>query len=53
MTKEEVIEHLKKEGVKDLDQLANLIVKKSNASGDPNKPATNSVIIYNHGFVTS
>jgi len=53
MTKEEVLEHLKKEHVKDLDGLAELIVKKSNANGDPHKPVTNSVIIYNHGFVTS
>jgi len=53
MTKAEVLEHLKKEGVKNLDELAELIVKKSNPQGDPNAPATNSVIIYSHGFVTS
>lgn len=53
LSEKEVLEHLKKEGVTNLEQLASLIVKKSNPTGDPHKPVTNSVIIYHHGFVTS
>lgn len=53
MTKEEILNQLKKEGVNDLNGLADLIVRKAHQDGDPNKPVVNGVIIYNHGFVTS
>jgi hypothetical protein len=52
VTKEEIISHLKKEGVTDLNSLADLIVKKVHQDGDPNKPVVNSAIVYQHGFVS-
>lgn len=53
VTKQEILSQLKKEGVHDLEGLADLIVKKAHQDGDPNKPVVNGVIVYNHGFVTS
>lgn len=53
LSKEEILSQLKKEGVTDLNGLADLIVRKAHQGGDPNAPITNGVIIYNHGFVTS
>ncbi|MEX2497705.1 MAG: hypothetical protein WD397_02370 [Wenzhouxiangellaceae bacterium] len=53
MTRDEILENLKKEGVNDLDQLADMLVRKAHQDGDPNKPLVNSAIIYKHGFVTS
>jgi hypothetical protein len=52
MTKEEILDQLKKNNVTDLDSLADLIVREAHEDGDPNKPASNGVIIVNHGFVT-
>jgi hypothetical protein len=53
VTKEEILTQLRKEGVNDLNGLADLVVKKAHQDGDPNKPIANSVIVYHHGFVTS
>jgi hypothetical protein len=53
ITKEEILTQLKKEGVNDLQGLADLIVRKAHQGGDPNKPIANGVIVYNHGFVSS
>jgi hypothetical protein len=53
VTKEEILNQLRKEGVQDLNGLADLVVRKAHQDGDPNKPVANSVIVYNHGFVTS
>lgn len=53
LTKDEVLAQLKKEGVHDLNGLADLVVRKAHQDGDPNKPVVNGVIVYNHGFVTS
>lgn len=53
LTKEEVVSQLKRHGVNDLDDLADLIVKKAHQDGDPDNAITNGVIVYNHGFVTS
>jgi hypothetical protein len=53
LTKEEILAQLKKEGVNDLAGLAEFVVKKAHQDGDLQKPIANSVIIYNHGFVTS
>ena len=52
MNKEEILAHLKKEGVQDLNGFADFLVKKTHQDGDPNKPIVNSAIIYHHGFVT-
>jgi hypothetical protein len=52
-TKEQILAQLNKEGVTNLDELADLIVRKSHKGGDPNAPIVNGVIIYNHGFVVS
>src|SRR4051812_32925592 len=52
LSKEQIVSQLQKEGVTDLDSLADLIVRKSHQDGDPDKPITNGVIIYHHGFVT-
>lgn len=51
MTKEEILEQLNKNGVTNLDELADLLVREAHEGGDPNKPIANGVIIYNHGFV--
>lgn len=51
MTKEDILAQLKKEGVQDLNGMADFILKKARG-GNPNGPITNSVIIYSHGFVT-
>lgn len=53
LTKEELLNQLKKEGVNDLNGLADLVLKKAHQDGDPNKPIVNSAIIYLHGFVSS
>lgn len=53
ITKDEILAQLKKEGVNDLNGLADLIIKKSHQDGDPNKSIVNGVIVYNHGFVSS
>jgi hypothetical protein len=53
MTKEEVLDQLKKNNVTDLDSLADLIVREANEDGDPDKSLASTVIIYPHGFVTS
>jgi len=52
ITKEEIIAHLKKEGVTDINSLADLLIRKTHQDGDPNKPIVNSAIIYQHGFVS-
>lgn len=53
VTKEEILAQLKKEGVHDLNGLADMVLKKAHQDGDLNKPIVNGVIVYNHGFVTS
>lgn len=53
LTKEEILAQLKKEGVHDLNGLADLVIKKAHQDGDPHKPIANGVIVYNHGFVSS
>lgn len=52
MTKEEILEQLKANGVNDLDGLAEMLVREAHEDGDPTKPMVAGVIIYNHGFVT-
>ncbi len=53
MTKEEIIEELRKEGVTNLEEFADFLVKKAHKDGNPDEPVVNSAIIYKHGFVTS
>ncbi len=53
LSKEDMLAQLRKEGVTDLNGLADLIVKKAHQDGDPEKPIVNSTIIYLHGFVSS
>ncbi|MBN3082183.1 hypothetical protein [Pectobacterium zantedeschiae] len=53
LTKEDILKQLKSEGVSNLDEFAEFLVKKSHKDGDKNGPVVNSVIIYNHGFVSS
>jgi hypothetical protein len=53
LTKEQLLEQLQKEGVTDLDSLADLILTKAHQGGNLSEPIANSVIIYPHGFVTS
>jgi hypothetical protein len=53
MTKEEIIHQLKKEGVTNLDQLAEVILKKAHKDGDLSGPIVNKVIVYSHGFITA
>lgn len=50
--KQEILSQLSKEGVTNLEQFADFLVKKSHSENDPNGPVTNGVIIYSHGFVT-
>jgi hypothetical protein len=52
MTKEEIIDQLKKNGVTDLDKFADFVVKNTQVVQGANKPVANSVIIASHGFVT-
>ena len=52
MGKHDILAQLKKEGVQDLDGLADFLIKKTHQDGDPNKPVVNSAIIYHHGFVS-
>jgi hypothetical protein len=52
MSKHDILAQLKKEGVHDLDGLAEFLIKKTHQDGDPNKPVVNSAIIVNHGFVS-
>lgn len=51
-SKEEILAQLRKEGVTNLDQFADFLVKKTHKGGDPKGPIVNSVIIYSHGFVS-
>lgn len=53
LSREQVLEQLRKEGVNDLDGLADLVTRKAHQDGDSNKPIMNSVIAYLHGFVSS
>lgn len=53
LSKEEMLAQLRKEGVSDLDGLADLVIRKAHQDGDVNSPIANSVIVYLHGFVTS
>lgn len=53
ISREQILSQLEKEGVRDLNGLADLLLRKAHQDGDPNKPIVNGVIIYNHGFVTS
>lgn len=53
LSKEEMLAQLRKEGVNDLDGLADLVIRKAHQDGDPNSAIANSVIVYLHGFVTS
>jgi hypothetical protein len=50
--KAEILAQLKKEGVTNLDQFADFLVKKTHKGGDPNAPVVNSAIVYSHGFVS-
>ncbi|MDR6966636.1 hypothetical protein J2X31_000634 [Flavobacterium arsenatis] len=51
MTKEQILSQLKKEGVTNLDEFANFLVKKTHKNGEENGPIVMSAIIYQHGFV--
>lgn len=51
LNKSQILDQLKKEGVTNLDQFADFLLKKAHPGGDTNKPIANAVIVYNHGFV--
>ena len=51
ITREEILSQLKKEGVNDLNGLADFLVKKA-TNGAAGGPVVRGVIIYTHGFVT-
>ncbi|WP_395376816.1 hypothetical protein [Marinicella sp. W31] len=52
MNKQDILNQLKKEGVSNLDEFADMLVKKTHKDGDENGPVVNAAIIYNHGFVS-
>jgi beta-lactamase superfamily II metal-dependent hydrolase len=52
MNKAEILAQLKKEGVSDLDQFADMLIKKTHKDGDENAPIIMAAIIYKHGFVS-
>ena len=52
MTKNEILEQLKNEGVESLEELATYLIKKTHEDGDENKPVVNAAIIVHHGFVS-
>ncbi|WP_263142208.1 hypothetical protein [Pseudomonas sp. RIT-PI-AD] len=52
ITKEEILDQLKKEGVTDLNQFAEFLIKKVHRDGDPSQPIVASAIVYGHGFVS-
>ena len=52
LSKQEIVAQLRKEGVNDLESLADLLIRKAHQDGDPNKPIVNAAIIYHHGFVS-
>jgi hypothetical protein len=52
ISKEEILSQLKKEGVTNLEDFAQFLIKKTHKDGDENNPIVNSAIIYAHGFVS-
>jgi hypothetical protein len=52
ISKEEILSQLEKEGVTNLDEFANFLIKKTHKNGDPNGPIIMSAIVYGHGFVS-
>ncbi|HEX2078218.1 MAG TPA: hypothetical protein VHG08_10935 [Longimicrobium sp.] len=52
LTKADMLAQLRREGVTDLDSLADFLIRKTHQDGDPNKPIVNAAIVYNHGFVS-
>ena len=52
INKSEILSQLKKEGVTNLDQFADKLIKKTHKDGDENGPVIMSVIIYGHGFLS-
>ncbi len=52
MNKAQILDQLKKEGVTDLDQFADMLVKKTHKDGDENGPIVMAAIVYKHGFVS-
>lgn len=52
MNKAEILAQLKKEGVSNLDEFADMLIKKTHKDGDENAPIVMSAIIYKHGFVS-
>ena len=52
INKAEILDQLKKEGVSNLDQFADMLIAKTHKDGDENAPIVMSAIIYQHGFVS-
>jgi len=52
MTKIEIMDQLKNEGVESLEDLAGYLIKKTHEDGDESKPVVNAAIIVHHGFVS-
>ncbi|OUS14600.1 hypothetical protein A9Q93_07470 [Nonlabens dokdonensis] len=52
MNKAEILSQLKKEGVTNLDEFADMLIKKTHKDGDENKPIVMAAIVYQHGFVS-
>lgn len=52
INKSEILSQLKKEGVTNLDQFADMLIKKTHKDGDENGPVIMAAIIYGHGFVS-
>jgi hypothetical protein len=53
MNKAEILAQLKKEGVSNLEEFADMLIKKTHKDGDENAPIIMSAIIYHHGFVSN
>lgn len=51
-SKDEILKQLKKEGVTDLEQFAEFLVKKVHREGDPTQPMVASAIVMQHGFIS-
>ncbi|WP_271782269.1 hypothetical protein [Aquimarina algiphila] len=52
MNKTEILSQLKKEGVTDLNEFADMLVKKCHKNGDENEPIIMAAIVYGHGFIS-
>lgn len=53
LSKDDMLAQLEREGVTDLNGLADFVINKAHQDGDPEKPIVNGVLLYAHGFMSS